>query len=205
MWHLNTPKWLKSVHRWPAGAHFPSFIRNSERYPSVDGLSHNGTITARRHFYHQCGKTHNSEKQGWYLFDRRRESWPWGAPLLRNLEFRDSFIRLRVTAEAVAVTTRCKPWVGGRGGGKKRDGDGGWGKNRREKTQPTLVSEQFMGTVCQVARWIPPGHYRFRRRANSEMESAPVISAQTHSAWWAQMRVSKASHVWNEGGGGYKN
>lgn len=58
-----------------------------------------------------------------------------------------------------------------------------------------------MWTVCQVARWIPPGHYRFRRRANSEMESVPVISAQTHSAWWAQMRVSKASHVWNEGGG----
>lgn len=85
---------------------------------------------------------------------------------------------------------------------KKGDGDGGWRKNRRNKKLPTLVSEQFMWTVCQVARWIPPGHYRFRRRANREMESVPVISAQTHSAWWAQMRVSKASHVWNEEGGG---
>lgn len=76
-----------------------------------------------------------------------------------------------------------------------------WGleKNRRNKKLPTLVSEQFVWTVCQVARGIPPGHYRFRRRANSEMESVPVISAQTHSAWWAQMRVSKATHVWNDG------
>lgn len=89
---------------------------------------------------------------------------------------------------------------------KRGDGDGGWRKkNRRNKKLPSLVSEQFMWTVCQVARWIPPGHYRFRRRANREMESVPVISAQTHSAWWAQMRVSKASHVWNEEGGGYQN
>lgn len=32
-----------------------------------------------------------------------------------------------------------------------------------------------MWTVCQVARWIPAGHERFHRRANSEME-------QTHKS-----------------------
>lgn len=198
-------KWLKSVYRWLSDAHFSSFIRSSESYPSIDGPSHISGIIVRVGdcFTTDVEKLTTQRNKDKICLTGDGEVGPEARRCWKTWEFRDSFISLRVTAEAVAMTTRCKPWVGGRGGTKKRRR--WWGlekKNRRNKKLPSLVSEQFMWTVCQVARWIPPGHYRFRRRANREMESVPVISAQTHSAWWAQMRVSKASHVWNEGGGG---
>lgn len=74
-----------------------------------------------------------------FLFSKAYRCW--------KLEFRDSFISLRVTAKVVAMTTRCKPWVED----KKRRG---WGvcvggvgvcriKKKIKKEKTNFLSEQI--------------------------------------------------------------